>query len=76
MSTTTDEQTALAAIEADWNLAAEPWNSQALAGVYAEDPAEVERFLDRIEAGVTYVNRRAGARKRSRASTCTSGTWK
>jgi 1-pyrroline-5-carboxylate dehydrogenase len=36
------------------------------AGVYAEDPAEVERFLDRIEAGVTYVNRRAGA---------TTGAW-
>ena len=36
------------------------------AGVYAEDPAEVERFLDRIEAGVLYVNRRAGA---------TTGAW-
>ena len=36
------------------------------AGVYAEDPAEVEQFLDRIEAGVTYVNRRAGA---------TTGAW-
>jgi 1-pyrroline-5-carboxylate dehydrogenase len=36
------------------------------AGVYAEDPAEVEQFLDRIEAGVLYVNRRAGA---------TTGAW-
>jgi 1-pyrroline-5-carboxylate dehydrogenase len=36
------------------------------AGVYSEDPAEVERFLDRIEAGVLYVNRRAGA---------TTGAW-
>jgi 1-pyrroline-5-carboxylate dehydrogenase len=36
------------------------------AGVYAEDPAEVERFTDRIEAGVLYVNRRAGA---------TTGAW-
>ncbi len=36
------------------------------AGVYAEDPAEVERFFDRIEAGVLYVNRRAGA---------TTGAW-
>ena len=30
------------------------------AGVYSEDPAEVQRFLDRIQAGVLYVNRRAG----------------
>ena len=30
------------------------------AGVYSEDPAEVEQFLDAIEAGVVYVNRRAG----------------
>ncbi len=36
------------------------------AGIYSEDPAEVERFLDRIEAGVLYVNRRAGA---------TTGAW-
>lgn len=36
------------------------------AGVYSEDPAEVQRFLDGIEAGVLYVNRRAGA---------TTGAW-
>jgi 1-pyrroline-5-carboxylate dehydrogenase len=36
------------------------------AGVYSEDPMEVERFLDEIEAGVLYVNRRAGA---------TTGAW-
>ena len=36
------------------------------AGVYSEDPAEVERFLATIEAGVLYVNRRAGA---------TTGAW-
>ena len=36
------------------------------AGVYSENPAEVERFLDEIEAGVLYVNRRAGA---------TTGAW-
>jgi len=36
------------------------------AGVYSEDPAEVQRFLDEIEAGVLYVNRRAGA---------TTGAW-
>ena len=36
------------------------------AGVYSEDPAEVERFLSGIQAGVLYVNRRAGA---------TTGAW-
>ncbi|MEW5990589.1 MAG: aldehyde dehydrogenase family protein [Chloroflexota bacterium] len=36
------------------------------AGVYSEDPAEVDRFLDEIHAGVLYVNRRAGA---------TTGAW-
>ena len=34
--------------------------------MYSEDPAEVERFLDEIQAGVLYVNRRAGA---------TTGAW-
>ena len=36
------------------------------AGVYSEDPTEVARFLDEVEAGVLYVNRRAGA---------TTGAW-
>jgi len=36
------------------------------AGVYSEDPSEVQRFLDGIHAGVLYVNRRAGA---------TTGAW-
>jgi 1-pyrroline-5-carboxylate dehydrogenase len=36
------------------------------AGVYSEDQAEVDRFLDEAEAGVLYVNRRAGA---------TTGAW-
>jgi 1-pyrroline-5-carboxylate dehydrogenase len=36
------------------------------AGVYSEDQAEVQRFLDTAEAGVLYVNRRAGA---------TTGAW-
>jgi 1-pyrroline-5-carboxylate dehydrogenase len=36
------------------------------AGVYSEDPAEVEEFLDGVHAGVLYVNRRAGA---------TTGAW-
>jgi 1-pyrroline-5-carboxylate dehydrogenase len=36
------------------------------AGVYSEDQAEVQQFMDRIQAGVLYVNRRAGA---------TTGAW-
>jgi 1-pyrroline-5-carboxylate dehydrogenase len=36
------------------------------AGLFSGDRAEVDRFLDRIEAGVVYVNRRAGA---------TTGAW-
>jgi 1-pyrroline-5-carboxylate dehydrogenase len=36
------------------------------AGFYSEDKQEVDRFLDEIEAGVVYVNRRAGA---------TTGAW-
>ena len=36
------------------------------AGVYTEDPTEIERFLDEVHAGVLYVNRRAGA---------TTGAW-
>jgi 1-pyrroline-5-carboxylate dehydrogenase len=36
------------------------------AGLFSEDQAEVDRFLNRIQAGVVYVNRRAGA---------TTGAW-
>ena len=36
------------------------------AGVYSEDKDEVQKFLDTVEAGVLYVNRRAGA---------TTGAW-
>jgi 1-pyrroline-5-carboxylate dehydrogenase len=36
------------------------------AGIFSRDQDEVRRFLDRIEAGVVYVNRRAGA---------TTGAW-
>jgi 1-pyrroline-5-carboxylate dehydrogenase len=36
------------------------------AGIFSEDDKEIQRFFDRIEAGVTYVNRRAGA---------TTGAW-
>jgi 1-pyrroline-5-carboxylate dehydrogenase len=36
------------------------------AGIFSRDAAEVRRFLDVIQAGVVYVNRRAGA---------TTGAW-
>jgi 1-pyrroline-5-carboxylate dehydrogenase len=36
------------------------------AGLFSRDPREVDAFLDGIEAGVTYVNRRSGA---------TTGAW-
>jgi 1-pyrroline-5-carboxylate dehydrogenase len=36
------------------------------AGFYSEDQAEIERFLNEIQAGVVYVNRKAGA---------TTGAW-
>ncbi|HVC19048.1 MAG TPA: aldehyde dehydrogenase family protein [Vicinamibacterales bacterium] len=36
------------------------------AGIFSEDEAEIQRFFDSIEAGVTYANRRAGA---------TTGAW-
>ncbi len=36
------------------------------AGIFSEDDREIERFFERIQAGVTYANRRAGA---------TTGAW-
>jgi 1-pyrroline-5-carboxylate dehydrogenase len=36
------------------------------AGIFSEEEREIERFFDGIHAGVTYVNRRAGA---------TTGAW-
>jgi 1-pyrroline-5-carboxylate dehydrogenase len=36
------------------------------AGLFSDDEREVDRFFDEVEAGVLYVNRRAGA---------TSGAW-
>ena len=36
------------------------------AGIFSEDDGEIAKFFDRIEAGVTYANRRAGA---------TTGAW-
>ncbi len=36
------------------------------AGIFSEDEGEIETFFDRIQAGVTYANRRSGA---------TTGAW-
>lgn len=36
------------------------------AAIFSEDPTEVDAFLDEIQAGILYVNRRAGA---------TTGAW-
>lgn len=36
------------------------------AGIFSQDPVEIDRFMDRIEAGVLYANRRTGA---------TTGAW-
>jgi 1-pyrroline-5-carboxylate dehydrogenase len=36
------------------------------AGFFSQDPSEIDAFLEKIEAGVVYVNRRAGA---------TTGAW-
>jgi 1-pyrroline-5-carboxylate dehydrogenase len=46
------------------------------AGIYSEDEAEQERFLDEIEAGVVYVNRRAGATTGAWPGTQTFCGWK
>ncbi len=36
------------------------------AGIFSEEQKDIEKFFDRIQAGVTYANRRAGA---------TTGAW-
>ncbi|MET0511027.1 MAG: aldehyde dehydrogenase family protein, partial [Thermoleophilaceae bacterium] len=46
------------------------------AGIFSEDEAEKERFLDSIEAGVVYVNRRAGATTGAWPGTQTFCGWK
>jgi len=60
--------TAVAPVDSlDEALALANANVQGLtAGLYSEDAAEQQRFLDEIEAGVVYINRRAGA---------TTGAW-
>jgi 1-pyrroline-5-carboxylate dehydrogenase len=46
------------------------------AGIFTEDDAEAQRFLDEIEAGVVYVNRRAGATTGAWPGTQTFCGWK
>jgi hypothetical protein len=46
------------------------------AGVFSEDQAELDRFLDEIQAGVIYVNRRAGATTGAWPGTQTFCGWK
>ena len=46
------------------------------AGIFSEDAGEQERFLDAIEAGVVYVNRRAGATTGAWPGTQTFCGWK
>jgi 1-pyrroline-5-carboxylate dehydrogenase len=46
------------------------------AGIFSEDDAEQERFLDTIQAGVVYVNRSAGATTGAWPGTQTFCGWK
>ena len=46
------------------------------AGVFTDDASEKERFLAEIEAGVVYVNRRAGATTGAWPGTQTFAGWK
>ena len=46
------------------------------AGIFSEDRSEVDRFLDEIQAGVVYVNRRAGATTGAWPGTQTFCGWK
>ena len=46
------------------------------AGIYTEDEAEADRFLDRAQAGVLYVNRRAGSTTGAWPGVQSFGGWK
>jgi 1-pyrroline-5-carboxylate dehydrogenase len=46
------------------------------AGIFSEDPAEQQEFLDRIEAGVVYVNRTAGSTTGAWPKVQSFGGWK
>lgn len=46
------------------------------AGLYSEDEREIQRFFDRIHAGVIYLNRRAGATTGAWPGVNSFGGWK
>jgi 1-pyrroline-5-carboxylate dehydrogenase len=46
------------------------------AGLFAGERAEIDRFLERIEAGVVYVNRRSGATTGAWPGVNSFGGWK
>jgi 1-pyrroline-5-carboxylate dehydrogenase len=46
------------------------------AGIFTQDDAEQQRFFDRIEAGVTYCNRRGGATTGAWPGVQSFGGWK
>ena len=46
------------------------------AGIFSEDEPEIDRFFGRIQAGVTYVNRRAGATTGAWPGVNSFGGWK
>jgi len=46
------------------------------AGVYSHDKAELKKFFDNIQAGVTYANRRAGATTGAWPGVNSFGGWK
>jgi 1-pyrroline-5-carboxylate dehydrogenase len=46
------------------------------AGLFSQDEAEIEQFFNNIEAGVTYVNRKAGATTGAWPDAQSFGGWK
>ncbi len=46
------------------------------AGIFSEDPDEIATFLDRMQAGVVYVNRKAGATTGAWPGVQSFGGWK
>jgi 1-pyrroline-5-carboxylate dehydrogenase len=46
------------------------------AGIFSEDPAEIEMFKERIEAGVIYVNRKGGSTTGAWPGVQSFGGWK
>jgi 1-pyrroline-5-carboxylate dehydrogenase len=46
------------------------------AGIFSQDQAQVQKFLDRVEAGVVYANRRGGATTGAVVGVQPFGGWK